>query len=1786
MSNTMKEVSIRRPHERNSFRTLARRYSTACLLFVCLFVCAPLAQAQSAEPNVQFTQGDVNESATLSLAVPIGRYKGRGLDLPISLSYSSNVWRIEQLNKIHYYGVPQSVTQAIYAEHSVAGWTSTLDLPKVEFPKQTDTYDYKARPYPSNTWNGCFGYRIARLYIHMPDGSTHEFRESDQPYYSDTIDTVGTFYAVDGSRMRYDSTGADTGTLYLPDGTRYVLGHPISSIIDRNGNTQTFDESTWQWTDTLGRVIDNPLPAKMPKGPGDSDYNLPGLNGGQLTYTFKWRNLSDSLTPNPDLTTPSLRYIASHYLPNPDLPPTDTGYGNSPLDQPSDYRSLFQTATPADPTEDPDHPPVPVFVVGKGQPEGQPFDPIVLQEIVLPDSTSYKFSYNIYGEISQVTYPTTAVEKYDYDSSLAEVDQEKQPYIQAQRRVTSRQLSINGLGTDILEWKYLETVPFPTGNPIDNNRYRVISIIAPDKTRTEIYQYDVRGDDGQGKFYWNFDFASGLQGLVFQKKIYSTSTDGLGGQLLRREITQYAQKANSFPFAVTCGQTPFTKSITAYRNARPTKTVNIILEGTGSALAQTNTFNYDTSGEMSTGVDRILETTNGYVVIDNSTAQSGTLAQIATGNPARYSETTYLNTPGEPNSSIYRNDKNILGLATVTKIKDSGGTIVSQNEMRYDESGYSPEVGRALPTSSRAWDSTKGVVTNSNAYLTTHAKFDIYGNRIEATDAKGNVTITQYDATYQAFAIKTIMPIPDPYPSQNPDGLAHGSQAAFESTTTYDFTTGLVLSTTDVNGQTTQMEYDDPLLRPTRVIPPTGGGQVTHEYGLGTTESSRYVKVRTQIDAVNWKEATSFYDGIGRTIKTQLKDLNGDVFSETQYDNMGRVKQVTNPYRSGETVLWTTNTYDDLGRLKQVLAPDNSLFQTSYDLSTSGTIGATKTNTDQAGKKRLGITDALGRMVRVIEDPDHQSLVTDYVFDTVGNLRKTIQGEQSRYFMYDSLGRVLYSKQPEQEVNTSFSATDSITGNTQWAAKFTYDDNGNNLSMTDARGTSVSVVYDRMNRLILRDYSDSTPDVSFFYDGTGLSQAPAYSKGQSTKVASSVSESRYTSFDNLGRIKSSQQITNGVTYNFPDYSYDLAGDVISETYPSGRVVKNTLDENGNLSKVESQNDSNSPLATYLDQIKYTAAGAVKESRFGNGRWETTTFNNRLQVKQIGLGTSNTDSSLLKIEYDYGTATQNNGALREQKITAPGIAQPIVQSYAYDDLNRLLSSIETYNGGTQSWKQTFAYDRFGNRRFDAANTTVPSGGSQSVVNPLINTSDNRFTAGQGYVYDKAGSVTQDAESQRFTYDAEGRQTQFFSSANGSGTPDATYAYNGDGQRVRKTSGQYETVFVYDAIGQLVAEYSSEPSVNPNLSYVTADHLGSPRIVTNQSGQVISRHDYRGFGEEVSGAEANRSTTTGYGTADGIRMQFTGHERDTESGLDYAQARYYNSKHGRFTSVDPLTASATIRNPQTFNRYSYVTNSPYKFVDPLGLFGICPGGGQGGQGGMSNYSAEQTPKPTTTTTTSTPPPANPTTGQQPNAPQTPAPLRPIIPPVSSDLEGSPDYVQQKALAPQPKVTVTPGPIEPRGNMEVRNGVFVTGERSIFNIQVTNEADQPIPELDVQETNETLKDTNGLQTLENRSSVKTGPDGSFPDLVTGNASVTNYELSDVQQTRAVQKQIESSTTVTTRQTLVISAPGYGVLGTAVYERTFSNMDGPNRRPAIDGGRHINNFSVSITPVTMSYP
>jgi RHS repeat-associated protein len=88
----------------------------------------------------------------------------------------------------------------------------------------------------------------------------------------------------------------------------------------------------------------------------------------------------------------------------------------------------------------------------------------------------------------------------------------------------------------------------------------------------------------------------------------------------------------------------------------------------------------------------------------------------------------------------------------------------------------------------------------------------------------------------------------------------------------------------------------------------------------------------------------------------------------------------------------------------------------------------------------------------------------------------------------------------------------------------------------------------------------------------------------------------------------------------------------------------------------------------------------------------------------------------------------------------------------------------------------------------------------------------------------------------------------------------------------------------------------------------------------------------------GHEVCNSTTAlglrGQAALDRIGSRCTGKERDSETGLDYFEARYYASNMGRFMSVDPNMESVHRSNPQTWNRYAYVLNNPLSNIDPTG------------------------------------------------------------------------------------------------------------------------------------------------------------------------------------------------------------------------------------------------------------
>jgi RHS repeat-associated protein len=167
--------------------------------------------------------------------------------------------------------------------------------------------------------------------------------------------------------------------------------------------------------------------------------------------------------------------------------------------------------------------------------------------------------------------------------------------------------------------------------------------------------------------------------------------------------------------------------------------------------------------------------------------------------------------------------------------------------------------------------------------------------------------------------------------------------------------------------------------------------------------------------------------------------------------------------------------------------------------------------------------------------------------------------------------------------------------------------------------------------------------------------------------------------------------------------------------------------------------------------------------------------------------------------------------------------------------------------------------------------------------------------------------------------------------------SSHQYDGAGLRAKKSSDTETIYYVRDEAGNVVAEYDASGALlaeyvyvsgqrtvridaSGNRSHYHTDHLGTPLVITDDTGAQSSRAEYRPFGTEVDRE----------GTRD--RYSFTGQEHDEEIGLYYYKARYYDSRLGRFISVDPVGGSAN--NLQSWNRYSYVQNNPINAVDPNG------------------------------------------------------------------------------------------------------------------------------------------------------------------------------------------------------------------------------------------------------------
>ena len=206
----------------------------------------------------------------------------------------------------------------------------------------------------------------------------------------------------------------------------------------------------------------------------------------------------------------------------------------------------------------------------------------------------------------------------------------------------------------------------------------------------------------------------------------------------------------------------------------------------------------------------------------------------------------------------------------------------------------------------------------------------------------------------------------------------------------------------------------------------------------------------------------------------------------------------------------------------------------------------------------------------------------------------------------------------------------------------------------------------------------------------------------------------------------------------------------------------------------------------------------------------------------------------------------------------------------------------------------------------------------------------FSQAINFQYDTNGNTIQD-DSFHYEYDAFNQLVKAF---NLSGTLIEQYTYDENGKRLTKyeplinqttyyinenyilitnSSGSFDSVYYY-ANDQLVAveDYRN------NTQYYHPDHLGSTTLITNQTGDILEEDSYLPFGEPEQASSS--------------LLMYTGKEQDKGTGLLYYGARYYKPPW----FIQPDSVIADVYNPQDLNRYSYVRNNPYKYVDPTGEF----------------------------------------------------------------------------------------------------------------------------------------------------------------------------------------------------------------------------------------------------------
>jgi RHS repeat-associated protein len=327
-----------------------------------------------------------------------------------------------------------------------------------------------------------------------------------------------------------------------------------------------------------------------------------------------------------------------------------------------------------------------------------------------------------------------------------------------------------------------------------------------------------------------------------------------------------------------------------------------------------------------------------------------------------------------------------------------------------------------------------------------------------------------------------------------------------------------------------------------------------------------------------------------------------------------------------------------------------------------------------------------------------------------------------------------------------------------------------------------------------------------------------------------------------------------------------------------------------------------------------SSGGGYAALIGSGNWQT--LFNMVVAQNSGVAVDTASWSQISIVRNNGTTTlyKNGVAIGSTFTDTP------------------LAPVSAFAIGAQLQNSTPTFHRFFNGTVDEARISA-SVRSADWINAEYN---NQSSPSTFFSY---GAVLQGGDS--LSWDYNNRMTQAVV-----GGVASTYAYDQTGQRVKLSNGTTTTYYpsgFYNIEGANRVKHILTPSgetlatvkgtgAAATVFTVAIDHLTGSNVVTNASGTLEELMDYYPFGSMRLDQKAGSFNE---------QRKFTGYEFDSDTGLNYANARYYNSGIGRFISQDPIFVVAGgedqvayLALPQIQNSYSYALNNPLMFTDPTG------------------------------------------------------------------------------------------------------------------------------------------------------------------------------------------------------------------------------------------------------------